>query len=71
MAVAENTMRKFLNDPANLVKESLTGLAGAHGDLLRYDPEARIVVRSDAPVSGKVTLEGKPRITQPGRVIHS
>ena len=56
MAIAVRSMKKFLNDPANLVKESLTGLAGAHGDLLRYDPEARIVVRSDAPVSGKVAL---------------
>src|SRR5213079_563443 len=56
MAIAVRSMKKFLNDPANLVKESLTGLAGAHGDLFRYDPEARIVVRSDAPVSGKVAL---------------
>src|SRR5204862_7153507 len=56
MAVAVQTMKKFLNDPADVVKESLTGLAAAHGDLLRYDPEARIVVRSDGPVSGKVAL---------------
>src|SRR5437588_6043399 len=54
--VTTPTMRKFVNDPANVVTESLTGLAAAHGDLLRYDPEARIVVRSDAPVSGKVAL---------------
>jgi phosphoenolpyruvate---glycerone phosphotransferase subunit DhaK len=57
MAVAINpTMKKFLNDPSGLVKESLTGLAAAHGDLLRYDAEAQIVVRSDAPVQGKVAL---------------
>jgi dihydroxyacetone kinase-like protein len=57
MALATTpTMKKFLNDPANLVTESLTGLALAHGDLLRYDAEARIVVRADAPVSGKVAL---------------
>jgi dihydroxyacetone kinase-like protein len=49
-------MKKFLNDPEDVVKESLTGLAAAHGDLLRYDPEARIVVRVDAPVQGKVAL---------------
>jgi dihydroxyacetone kinase-like protein len=49
-------MKKFLNDPANLVTESLTGLALAHGDLLRYDADARIVVRIDAPLSGKVAL---------------
>jgi phosphoenolpyruvate---glycerone phosphotransferase subunit DhaK len=57
MAVVINpTMKKFLNDPSGLVKESLTGLAAAHGDLLRYDAEAQIVVRSDAPVQGKVAL---------------
>jgi phosphoenolpyruvate---glycerone phosphotransferase subunit DhaK len=50
------TMKKFLNDPADLVKESLAGLAAAHPDLLRYDPAAQIVVRADAPVQGKVAL---------------
>jgi len=50
------TMKKFLNDPANLVSESLTGLAAAHGDLLRYDEQSRIVLRADAPVNGKVAL---------------
>src|SRR5947208_9714136 len=56
MAIAVRSMKKFLNDPADVVKESLTGLAAAHGDLLRYDADARIVVRSDAPVQGKVAL---------------
>ncbi len=57
MAVATTpTMKKFLNDPADLVDESLTGLAAAHGDLLRYDAQARIIVRADAPVTGKVAL---------------
>ncbi len=57
MAVATNpTMKKFLNDPADLVKESLTGLAAAHADLLRYDAQDQIVVRADAPVPGKVAL---------------
>src|SRR5947209_19564857 len=57
MAVATNpTMKKFLNDPADAVRESLTGLAAAHGDLLRYDAQAQIVVRADAPVQGKVAL---------------
>jgi dihydroxyacetone kinase-like protein len=56
MAVATKSLKKFINDPEAVVKESLVGLAAAHGDLLRYDPEARIVVRSDAPVQGKVAL---------------
>jgi dihydroxyacetone kinase-like protein len=49
-------MKKFLNDPSAVVKESLVGLAAAHGDLLRYDAQAQIVVRADAPVAGKVAL---------------
>jgi dihydroxyacetone kinase-like protein len=49
-------MKKFLNDPADVVTESLAGLAAAHGDLLRYDADAKIVVRADAPVQGKVAL---------------
>src|SRR4051794_18241927 len=54
MAAAVQPMKKFLNDPADVVKESLTGLAAAHGDLLRYDADAQIVVRADAPVQRKV-----------------
>src|SRR5246127_186062 len=57
MAVATTpTMKKFLNDPSSVVKESLAGLAAAHPDLLRYDADAQIVVREDAPVKGKVAL---------------
>src|SRR3954465_2354646 len=56
MAVAVQTMKKFLNDPADVVKESLVGLAAAHGDLVRYDAGAQILVRADSPVSGKVAL---------------
>jgi dihydroxyacetone kinase-like protein len=49
-------MRKFLNDPEQVVKESLVGLAAAHGDLLRYDAENQVVIRNDAPRQGKVAL---------------
>src|SRR2546425_8444674 len=56
MATVVHRMRKFLNDPERVVKESLAGLAAAHGDLLRYDPENQIVVRKDAPRPGKVGL---------------
>jgi phosphoenolpyruvate---glycerone phosphotransferase subunit DhaK len=50
------TLKKFLNDPEAIVDESVAGLAAAHGDLLRYDAEAKIIVRSDAPVKDKVAL---------------
>jgi dihydroxyacetone kinase-like protein len=56
MAVATAQMKKFLNDPEDVVKESLVGLAAAHGDLLRYLPDEQIVVRADSPVEGKVAL---------------
>src|SRR5687767_9145520 len=49
MAVATTPMTKLLNDPADVVRESLARLAAAHGDLLRYDASAQIVVRADAP----------------------
>ena len=50
------TVKKFLNNPDDFVPESLSGLAAAHADLLRVDLENQIVVRKDAPVSGKVGL---------------
>src|SRR6476646_7253725 len=56
MATATQTMRKLLNDPEQVVKESLVGLAAAHGDILRVDFDAQIVVRADAPREGKVAL---------------
>src|SRR5215210_9493769 len=49
MATVATPMKKLLNDPAEVVKESLAGLAAAHGDLVRYDAEAQILVRADAP----------------------
>jgi dihydroxyacetone kinase-like protein len=55
MAV-ETKPRKFMNDPADVVSESLAGLAAAHPDLLRYDAAAKIVVRKGAPKQGKVAL---------------
>jgi dihydroxyacetone kinase-like protein len=56
MATVIGQMRKFINDPEQVVKESLAGLAAAHSDLLRYDADAQILVRRDAPRNGKVAL---------------
>jgi dihydroxyacetone kinase-like protein len=56
MATTTTPMRKFLNDPADVVAESLAGLAAAHPRLLRYDPVERILVRTGAPRAGKVAL---------------
>lgn len=47
-------MKKLINDPANVVKEALAGMADAHPDLLKvyYDPD--YIVRADGPIAGKV-----------------
>src|SRR6059058_4394785 len=49
-------MKKIINDPSTVVTESLRGLAAAHADLLRIEEDPSIVVRSDAPVAGKVAV---------------
>ncbi len=49
-------MKKIINDPANVVTESLRGFAAAHGDLVTVHYEPDFVVRADAPVQGKVAL---------------
>src|SRR3954468_16190591 len=56
MSTVTTPMKKLINDPSDVVRESLAGLAAAHGDLLRYDADAQIVVRVDAPVQNKVAL---------------
>jgi phosphoenolpyruvate---glycerone phosphotransferase subunit DhaK len=56
MATVSPTLRKLLNDPEAVVRESLAGLAAAHGDILRVDADAQIVVRAGAPRAGKVAL---------------
>src|SRR6201991_4425352 len=48
-------MRKLINDPADVVSDALRGLAAAHPSL-RVDTETRVVVRADAPRTGKVGL---------------
>jgi phosphoenolpyruvate---glycerone phosphotransferase subunit DhaK len=48
-------MKKFINAPDDVVREALAGVAAAHSDL-RVDFENQIVVRADAPRSGKVGL---------------
>jgi phosphoenolpyruvate---glycerone phosphotransferase subunit DhaK len=56
VSVATQTMKKFINAPEDVVKESLAGLVAAHPDLVRVDFENQVVLRKDAPVSGKVAL---------------
>ncbi|HET7380442.1 MAG TPA: dihydroxyacetone kinase subunit DhaK, partial [Gaiellales bacterium] len=56
MSVAANVVKKFINDPENVVPEALEGVAAAHPDLVRVDLANQLVIRRDAPVAGKVGL---------------
>jgi len=56
VSVATQPLKKFVNAPEDVVKESLSGLAAAHADLLRVDFENQVVLRAGAPVPGKVGL---------------
>jgi len=52
----QQTVKKFINSPDDVVPESLAGLAAAHPDLVRVDFENQVVVRKEAPIQGKVAL---------------
>lgn len=49
-------MKKFINDPYDVVDEMLEGYLDVHRKYLRKLDAARAVVREDAPVQGKVGL---------------
>ena len=49
-------MKKFINEPAGAVHDYLVGLAAAHGDIVRYDQDARILARTVPGRAGKVGL---------------
>ncbi|MGF1504767.1 MAG: dihydroxyacetone kinase subunit DhaK, partial [Anaerolineae bacterium] len=49
-------MKKLINDPDNVVREELEGVALAHSDLVKVVLEPFYVVRADAPVEGKVGI---------------
>jgi dihydroxyacetone kinase-like protein len=49
-------MKKLINEPESVVSEELQGLALAHPDLVRVHTDPNFVVRTDAPVQGKVAL---------------
>lgn len=49
-------MKKLINRPEDVIRETLEGMALAHADLLRVDPEQQLIVRKGAPISGKVGI---------------
>ena len=49
-------MKKLINKPEDVVKESMAGMAAAHADLINVDLEQQIIVRKGAPFSNKVGI---------------
>ena len=50
-------MKKIINDPASFVDEFVEGILLAHPDMLKTPgTDRRVMVRSDAPVAGKVGI---------------
>src|SRR5437016_9665072 len=47
-------MKKLINHPDDVVREALEGLAAAHPETLRVNLRPAYVVRTDAPLPGKV-----------------
>ena len=54
MTTPTPTMKKLINQPDDVVRDALMGMAAAHPNLIRVDVEQQVIVRSDAPVNGKV-----------------
>lgn len=52
----ETSMKKLINDPKNVVTESVAGFGLAYADLVRVVSDPLFVVRADAPRSGKVGI---------------
>jgi phosphoenolpyruvate---glycerone phosphotransferase subunit DhaK len=49
-------LKKLINQPQDVVAESLRGMAAAHADLLKVNAEPPYLVRRDAPIQGKVGI---------------
>jgi len=49
-------MKKLINDPKNVVNESVAGFEAAHGDLVRVSHDPIYIARADAPIHGKVGI---------------
>lgn len=47
-------MKKLINSPETVVKDALAGMATAHADLITVCNDPDYIVRTDAPVKGKV-----------------
>ncbi|MGL4376330.1 MAG: dihydroxyacetone kinase subunit DhaK, partial [Microcoleaceae cyanobacterium] len=49
-------MKKLINNPQNVVTESLEGMAIAHPDLIKVNFNPHVIDRADAPIANKVAI---------------
>ena len=47
-------MQRFINNPDEVVEDTVKGFVKAHSDLVRLAENPRVIVSRHAPVSGKV-----------------
>ncbi|HEY9703302.1 MAG TPA: dihydroxyacetone kinase subunit DhaK [Allocoleopsis sp.] len=49
-------MKKLINNPENVVLETIEGMAIAHPNLIKVNLDPRVIYRADAPVANKVAI---------------
>src|SRR6476469_11010193 len=49
-------MKKLINNPNDVIRESLEGMASAHPDLIKVQFDPNLIYRIDAPVQNKVAI---------------
>lgn len=49
-------MKKLINNPDDVVRESLQGMAAAHSHLIKVHLDPHFIYRTDAPIQNKVAL---------------
>ena len=47
-------MQRFINNPDEVVEDTIKGFVKAHSDIVRLADNPRVIVAKDAPVAGKV-----------------
>ena len=49
-------MKKLINNPKDVVRESLQGMAIAHPDIIKINLDPYYIYRADAPIKNKVAI---------------
>ncbi|WP_181669243.1 dihydroxyacetone kinase subunit DhaK, partial [Brucella neotomae] len=47
-------MQRFINNPDEVVEDTVRGFVKAHSDIIRLAENPRVIAAKDAPVAGKV-----------------